>query len=176
MSDDRDAARYYKLAATRAPPRNTISEFSTPMAVAACRRTIARPRASLSSPPMRDAARATESRISTRRAKAAFQFIHTTAKGGDPLWAGGTGWLSTPIYPAGLAIALCEKRGALTPPKRRRNLPLAPAATQRHDEAQRHGHGTNGRKPPQLTAQTLMRLTPRLPAGWAEQRKLLGFR
>jgi hypothetical protein len=25
-------------------------------------------------------------------------------------------------------------------------------------------------------AQTLMRLTPRLPAGWAEQRKLLGFR
>ena len=35
--------------------------------------------------------------------------------------------------------------------------------------------GTNGRKPPQLTAQTLMRLTPRLPADWAEQRKLLGF-
>jgi hypothetical protein len=34
----------------------------------------------------------------------------------------------------------------------------------------------NGRKPLQLTAQTLMRLTPRLPAGWAEQRKLLGFR
>ena len=34
----------------------------------------------------------------------------------------------------------------------------------------------NGRKPPQLTAQTLMRLTPRLPADWAEQRKLLGFR
>ena len=34
----------------------------------------------------------------------------------------------------------------------------------------------NGRKPPQLTAQTLMRLTPWLPAGWAEQRKLLGFR
>ncbi len=33
----------------------------------------------------------------------------------------------------------------------------------------------NGRKPPQLTAQTLMRLTPRLPANWAEQRKLLGF-
>jgi site-specific DNA recombinase len=33
----------------------------------------------------------------------------------------------------------------------------------------------NGRKPPQLTAKTLMRLTPRLPAGWAEQRKLLGF-
>src|SRR3979411_2336764 len=32
----------------------------------------------------------------------------------------------------------------------------------------------NGRKPPQLTAQTLMRLTPRLPADWAEQRKLLG--
>ena len=34
----------------------------------------------------------------------------------------------------------------------------------------------NGRKPPQLTAQTLMRLTPRLPAGWDEQRELLGFR
>src|ERR1019366_3346093 len=34
----------------------------------------------------------------------------------------------------------------------------------------------NGRRPPHLTAQTLMRLTPRLPAGWAEQRKLLGFR
>jgi site-specific DNA recombinase len=34
----------------------------------------------------------------------------------------------------------------------------------------------NARKPPQLTAQTLMRLTPRLPAGWGEQRKLLGFR
>jgi site-specific DNA recombinase len=33
----------------------------------------------------------------------------------------------------------------------------------------------NGRKPPQLTAQTLMRLTPRLPANWAEQRKLLDF-
>jgi site-specific DNA recombinase len=32
----------------------------------------------------------------------------------------------------------------------------------------------NGRKPPQLTAQRLMRLTPRLPANWAEQRKLLG--
>jgi site-specific DNA recombinase len=34
----------------------------------------------------------------------------------------------------------------------------------------------NGRRPPQLTAQTLMRLTPRLPADWAEQRTLLGFR
>ena len=34
----------------------------------------------------------------------------------------------------------------------------------------------NGRKPPQVSAQTLMRLTPRLPAGWSEQRKLLGFR
>jgi hypothetical protein len=34
----------------------------------------------------------------------------------------------------------------------------------------------NGRKPPQLTAQQLMRLTPRLPANWAEQRKLLDFR
>jgi site-specific DNA recombinase len=33
----------------------------------------------------------------------------------------------------------------------------------------------NGRNPPQLNAQTLMRLTPRLPAAWAEQRKLLGF-
>jgi integrase len=29
---------------------------------------------------------------------------------------------------------------------------------------------------PQLTAQTLMRLTPRLSPDWAEQRKLLGFR
>ena len=34
----------------------------------------------------------------------------------------------------------------------------------------------NGRTPRQLTAQTLMRLTPLLSAGWAEQRKLLGFR
>jgi site-specific DNA recombinase len=34
----------------------------------------------------------------------------------------------------------------------------------------------NGRKPPRLTAKTLMRLTPRLPADWTEQRKLLGFR
>jgi hypothetical protein len=34
----------------------------------------------------------------------------------------------------------------------------------------------NARKPPQLNAQTLMRLTPRLPADWAEQRTLLGFR
>jgi hypothetical protein len=34
----------------------------------------------------------------------------------------------------------------------------------------------NGRKPPQLTARALMRLTPRLSAGWANQRKLLGFR
>jgi site-specific DNA recombinase len=34
----------------------------------------------------------------------------------------------------------------------------------------------NGRKPRQLTAPTLMRLTPLLSAGWAEQRKLLGFR
>ena len=34
----------------------------------------------------------------------------------------------------------------------------------------------NGRKPPQLTAQQLMRLTPQLPANWAEQRELLGFR
>jgi site-specific DNA recombinase len=33
----------------------------------------------------------------------------------------------------------------------------------------------NGRKPPQLTAKTLMRLTPRLPTDWAEQRTLLGF-
>jgi hypothetical protein len=34
----------------------------------------------------------------------------------------------------------------------------------------------NGRKPARLTAQSLMRLTPRLPANWAEQRQLLGFR
>ena len=33
----------------------------------------------------------------------------------------------------------------------------------------------NGRKPPHLTAKTLMRLTPRLTPDWAEQRKLLGF-
>src|ERR1019366_8979983 len=33
----------------------------------------------------------------------------------------------------------------------------------------------NGRKPLQLTAQTLIRLTPRLSPNWAEQRKLLGF-
>src|SRR5262249_37220021 len=35
---------------------------------------------------------------------------------------------------------------------------------------------TNGRKPPKPTAQQLMRLMPRLPANWGEQRKLLGFR
>ena len=34
----------------------------------------------------------------------------------------------------------------------------------------------NGRKPPQLTAHSLMRLTSRLPANRTEQRKLLGFR
>jgi site-specific DNA recombinase len=34
----------------------------------------------------------------------------------------------------------------------------------------------NGRHPPQLTAKQLMRLTPRLPPDWAEQRKPLGFR
>jgi site-specific DNA recombinase len=34
----------------------------------------------------------------------------------------------------------------------------------------------NGRSPPQLTAHSLKRLTPRLPASWPEQRKLLGFR
>jgi site-specific DNA recombinase len=34
----------------------------------------------------------------------------------------------------------------------------------------------NGRQPPQLTAKKLMRLTPRLPVDWAEQRTLLGFR
>ena len=34
----------------------------------------------------------------------------------------------------------------------------------------------NGRQPQQLNAMTLMRLTSRLPADWAEQRKLLGFR
>jgi hypothetical protein len=33
----------------------------------------------------------------------------------------------------------------------------------------------NGRKPPRLTAQTLMRLTPRLPAGWAEQAEAARF-
>jgi site-specific DNA recombinase len=34
----------------------------------------------------------------------------------------------------------------------------------------------NGRKPSYLTAQALMRLTPRLPSSSPEQRKLLGFR
>ncbi len=34
----------------------------------------------------------------------------------------------------------------------------------------------NGRQPPQLNAQKLMRLTAQLPADWAEQRALLGFR
>ena len=34
----------------------------------------------------------------------------------------------------------------------------------------------NGRQPPQLNAQKLMRLTAHLPANWAEQRALLGFR
>jgi site-specific DNA recombinase len=34
----------------------------------------------------------------------------------------------------------------------------------------------NGRQPPQLNAKKLMRLTAHLPANWAEQRALLGFR
>jgi site-specific DNA recombinase len=34
----------------------------------------------------------------------------------------------------------------------------------------------NGRQPPQLNAQKLMRLTAQLPADWVEQRALLGFR
>ena len=34
----------------------------------------------------------------------------------------------------------------------------------------------NGRQPPQLNAKKLMRLTAQLPADWAEQRALLGFR
>ena len=34
----------------------------------------------------------------------------------------------------------------------------------------------NGRQPQQLNAKRLMRLTARLPADWAEQRTLLGFR
>jgi site-specific DNA recombinase len=33
----------------------------------------------------------------------------------------------------------------------------------------------NGKNPPQLTAKRLMRLTPQIPIGWAEQRTLLGF-
>jgi site-specific DNA recombinase len=33
----------------------------------------------------------------------------------------------------------------------------------------------NGKNPPQLTAKKLMRLTPQIPVGWAEQRQLLGF-
>ncbi|PNG24187.1 resolvase, partial [Methylocella silvestris] len=34
----------------------------------------------------------------------------------------------------------------------------------------------NGRQPSHLTAKSLTRLLPRLPADWAEQKKLLGFR
>jgi hypothetical protein len=34
----------------------------------------------------------------------------------------------------------------------------------------------NGRQPQQLNAKTLMRQASRLPAAWAEQRALLGFR
>jgi hypothetical protein len=34
----------------------------------------------------------------------------------------------------------------------------------------------NGRQPRQLNAMTLMRKASRLPANWAEQRALLGFR
>jgi site-specific DNA recombinase len=34
----------------------------------------------------------------------------------------------------------------------------------------------NGQQPPHLNAKKLMRLTARLPADWAEQRALLGFR
>jgi site-specific DNA recombinase len=34
----------------------------------------------------------------------------------------------------------------------------------------------NGRQPPRLNAKKLMRLTAHLPANWAEQRALLGFR
>jgi hypothetical protein len=33
----------------------------------------------------------------------------------------------------------------------------------------------NGKNPPQLTAKKLMRLTPRIPVDWAEQRKVLSF-
>jgi hypothetical protein len=33
----------------------------------------------------------------------------------------------------------------------------------------------NGRKPPQLTAQTLMRLTPRLPTGWPNSESSSAF-
>ena len=33
----------------------------------------------------------------------------------------------------------------------------------------------NGKHPPQLSAKRLMRLALKLPADWAEQRKLLGF-
>jgi len=33
----------------------------------------------------------------------------------------------------------------------------------------------NGKHPPELSAKRLMRLTPKLPTDWAEQRKLLGF-
>jgi len=33
----------------------------------------------------------------------------------------------------------------------------------------------NGKHPPELSAKRLMRLTPKIPTDWAEQRKLLGF-
>jgi hypothetical protein len=33
----------------------------------------------------------------------------------------------------------------------------------------------NGKQPPQLSAKQLMRLSARLPIGWAEQRTLFGF-
>jgi len=33
----------------------------------------------------------------------------------------------------------------------------------------------NGKHPPELSAKRLMRLTPKLPTDWPEQRKLLGF-
>jgi hypothetical protein len=33
----------------------------------------------------------------------------------------------------------------------------------------------NGRTPPQLTAKKLMRLAPKIPVDWSEQREMLGF-
>ena len=56
--DDREAARLYKLAADQGDAAaQSISGSSTRRAVAACRRTIARPRAFTSSPPTRETPR-----------------------------------------------------------------------------------------------------------------------
>ena len=72
--DDREAARLYKLAADQGHAlAQTISGYSTAPAMAAWRRTTARPRASTSSPLTKETPwRRTISGISTRRAVAAW--------------------------------------------------------------------------------------------------------